>query len=148
LYPETKEGRNPMKHAVPFITLCVILTGACLGGDNPLVGTWEFVSGKFQREGSEAVTFTQAERKAFKIFNATHYSIVARDPHQNFGHAGRYSLKGNVYTEICEVSSIKDVMGQTYKFKSEIDGDTWRMWGEMPNRKLKLEEVWHRVKPR
>ncbi len=137
-----------MKQVFLLLTLSVILIGSCFGGDNPLIGARNFVSGTFQVEGRDKVTYTQADRKALKIFNKTHCSIVGRDPNRSFGHVGRYTLEGNVYTEICEVSSIKDVTDQTYKFNSEFKGDTWRMWGEMPNRKLKLEEVWRRMKPR
>ena len=135
-----------MKRLAVLTLMAFAFGSLALAGDaSPLEGSWKFVSGTFTTaEGTNNVTAEQ--RTAFKVLSGTHFSIVGHAGDYRFGHAGRYTLKDDKYTEHMEVATNPDLDGKSYTFESTVEGDTWRISGRMEDFDLSLEEVWERVK--
>ena len=110
-----------------------------------LCGTWELVSLKWENADGTSGESTSADLRSMKVMNSTHFSLTRSQADMNFdaAHSGRYTLKDGIYTEHIEQASNPYLLGNSFSFKSEVDGDTWKISGSVGD--LKLEEVWRRV---
>jgi hypothetical protein len=89
---------------------------------------------------------TSADLRSMKVLNCTHFSLTRSKADRSFdaAHSGRYTLDDGIYTEHIEHASNPYLLGNSFSFKSEILGETWKISGSVGD--LKLEEVWRRVK--
>jgi len=81
----------------------------------PIVGTWKLIRGTLIEKGDTVVTDYTKDRSFIKMINATHFSFITHDLHHgkdsavSFGAgAGRYSLKGDQYTEQLEYCNARE----------------------------------------
>ena len=110
-----------------------------------LCGTWELVSVQWENADGTSGESTSADLRSMKVMNPTHFSLTRSQADKSFdaAHSGRYTLKDGIYTEHIEQASNPYLLGNSFSFKSEVDGDTWKISGSVGD--LKLEEVWRRV---
>jgi hypothetical protein len=114
--------------------------------NNSFIGTWELVSTHVSRNDSTLMRGTGAEFRSLKMLNNTHFSVITRRGEQFLrAAAGRYTLNGENYTEMIDVSSATTFTpGAQYSFKSKIEGDTWTIDGG--SGATRVQEVWRRVR--
>ena len=136
------------KTALILATL-LIAAGVSIAGDNPLVGTWEFVS--LVRTADGTTTEMQAEKdgmRAIKIFSKTHFAVVSHGADGTFrgANAGSYVVKGETFSETLQNSSYPDAVGATFVHEFSVSGDLLtNSYGNAANGN-KTKEVWKRVK--
>jgi hypothetical protein len=97
----------------------------------PIVGTWKLIRGTLIEKGDTVVTDYTKDRSFIKMINATHFSFITHDLHHgkdsaaSFGAgAGRYSLKGDQYTEQLEYCNAREWEGHDFSFTVTIHNDT------------------------
>ena len=130
------------KTAVAF-SLCALIScetkqGAekTVAATNPLVGTWELVSGT-TIQGSDTTTTDYTKNKKFlKIINETHFSFVGHDLSKGkdslafyTSGAGTYSLKDSSYTEHLQFCSDRAWEGNDFNFTIVIRNDSLTQTG-------------------
>lgn len=110
-----------------------------------IIGTWELVSTRLTRGDSVLLDLSAPAVRAFKIVNATHYSVISLrgDQFMRAG-AGRYTLNGDHYVETIEIASGRFTAGREYAFTVMIDGDVWTTDGGTATEHF--HEVWRRVR--
>jgi hypothetical protein len=116
---ETKQG--------PEMTVAVI---------NPLVGTWELVSGTtIQGKDSTTTDYTKS-KKFLKVINQTHFSFVGHDLSKGkdslafyTSGAGTYTLKDSSYTEHLQFCSDRAWEGNDFNFTIVIRNDSLTQTG-------------------
>lgn len=116
---------------------------------SPLVGTWEFVSGRYTTPGKPPAVYDASDMHALKIVSPTHFSFVAVLGDGTFYAAGSgpYEIKGDAhsgtYTENIEYASVPSMVGKGYPFAYRIEGERWYHEGDEDG--THVEEVWRRV---
>jgi len=139
------------------IALLVGLAGCATAGANPttagpvrglgpaLVGTWELVSTRVERDDRTVLDEAPPTVRALKILNGTHYSLVTlRNGVFARAAAGRYRVVGDSYSETIELASGSLTTGRTYTFHIRVDGDSWTTDGGSATDQY--HEVWRRVR--
>jgi ketosteroid isomerase-like protein len=113
---------------------------------NPLVGTWELVSTLGTRNDTTFMQGGPPDIRAIKILNATHYAVITRRGGQFMrAGGGRYTLSGNTYTEMVDISSGQDQStGVAATFTVRLEGDTWTTEGGTST--TRFREVWRRAR--
>jgi hypothetical protein len=115
--------------------------------NNPslLFGTWQLLSGVTTTKDSvkrvDTSTITQIkvvtpQRFMFFIMKKSNDSIIGAA-------TGRVLFDGKMYTEIIQQTSFKDIKGKIYSYPFRMDGDKWRLIGNIGQRKL--DEVWMKL---
>lgn len=84
------------------------------------------------------------------MITATHFTWVDYDPKTgkvNSMAGGPYSLKEGAYTETVEFvgQGMESYLGKEQAFTIKIDGDKLTQSGQLSD-KMKIEEIWQRVK--
>lgn len=97
----------------------------------PITGTWKLIRGTLIEKGDTVVTDYTKDRSFIKMINATHFSFITHDLRQgkdstaSFGAgAGKYSLKGDQYTEHLEYCNAREWEGHDFSFTVTIHNDT------------------------
>lgn len=125
--------------------LCVILSlfPAALSA-NPLEGSWRLVSG--QLIDDETITdYDEAQIKSIKVIAGNHFSFVSHKGDSFYASAaGRVVVDGDSYSEVPQYASYPPLIGKTFSFTFELDGDVWRK-ERYENGKLVEVEVWQRL---
>jgi hypothetical protein len=139
-----------MRRTVLFLVVMVAVAGVCLAGDNPLVGTWEFVSSTGARADGTTSDW-QVERdggRSIKIFSKTHFAVVTHGADGTFSnaHAGTYVVKGKTCTEKLKNSSNPNAVGREVVHEISVSGDLLTNSYVSPASGAKAKEVWKRVK--
>ena len=110
-----------------------------------LVGTWRLVfsngktsNGSWKNDSSEIfqTKMITPSRFVFTIYDRKSDSLL-------MSAQGKISVSGNTYIETIEKSSMKDMIDKTYKYKSTITGNKWRIEGG--GNDLELSEEWIRI---
>lgn len=98
---------------------------------NPLVGTWQLISGTTIENGDTTTTDYTKHLRMIKIINATHFAFLNHDLKKGkdstaafVAGGGRYTLEGNQYTEYLEYCSARDWEGNTFHFTLTFQYDT------------------------
>jgi hypothetical protein len=137
---------------IPLIVLTFLFSFS-YGQENKLEGTWELVSGKLMLPDQTIELPRTGYEHEIKILNKTHFATILQDTSTNeiYSNAGTYVLTEDTYTEYQEFNSGITMIGKTYSFKSNIEGDKWTISGpvEKPESDIpewKIHEVWKRVK--
>lgn len=114
----------------------VVLAGCTTGEKKtesvlPLQGTWKLISGTLIEKGDTVVTDYTIDKSFIKIINESHFSFVSHDLKQGkdstasfSAGAGRYTLKGDSYTEHLEYCTAREWEGHDFTFTLTISNDT------------------------
>ena len=110
-----------------------------------LVGSWEFVSGRYTTTGKPPIEVKSPELRALKVITGTHFSYVTEKGDGTFyvAGAGSCKLEQDKYTETLDYSSVATMKKKSYTFKYRIENDLWYMEGKEDD--SYTEEVWRRV---
>lgn len=97
----------------------------------PITGTWELVSGITIQKGDTTFTDYRKNQKQIKIINDTHFAFLNHDLKTITGEkpvfvagGGKYTLKGDEYTEHLEYCNFREWENKTFKFRVSVKGDT------------------------
>lgn len=139
-----------MKHPVTMLMGLLFFTVGFVRIQKPisLVGTWELIAATSTEKGKTTSTF-DPKRKMIKIINPTHFAFLnhslstANDstamPFSAGG--GRYTLKGNAYTEHLDYFTDKQWEGNKFDFTVTIVKDTLIQRGVEKVEKLNIDHV-------
>lgn len=96
-----------------------------------LNGTWRLLSGITITNGDSSFTDYTKDNRMIKIINDTHFAFLKhqlnspKDSSHHFdGGGGRYTLKGDQYTEHLDYYSDRQWEGKTFSFTVSIQQDT------------------------
>lgn len=97
----------------------------------PIQGTWKLLSSSTVENGKTTLTDFTKDQRMIKIINATHFSFLRHDVKvnkegkNNFdAGGGRYTLRGEDYTEHLDYYGDPNWEGKTFHFKLKIHQDT------------------------
>lgn len=103
---------------------------------NPMIGTWQLISGTTVQGKDTVVTDYIKNKKFLKIINGTHFSFVGHDLTKGkdslafySSGAGTYTLKDSLYTEHLEFCSDRTWEGNDFSFTILIQNDTLTQTG-------------------
>lgn len=96
-----------------------------------LNGTWKLVEGYTLTKGVKSTDAYPKDHEMIKILNDTHFAFlnhVPNTPKDSTNHfdagGGRYTLKGNQYTEHLDYYVDKNWEGKSFDFTLTMSGDT------------------------
>ena len=97
-----------------------------------LQGTWKLLTGTVIEKGDTTVTDYTKERSFIKIINESHFSFLMHDLKKGKDSSsaefsaggGKYTLKGNRYTEHLEYCSEREWDDHDFTFTVTINGDS------------------------
>lgn len=94
-------------------------------------GTWQLVSATLVEKGDTTTTLYGAGQRMIKIINQNHFAFLnhdvkrGQDSTRNFSAGGgRYTLKGDQYTEFLDYCSDREWEGHEFQFTVKVEGDT------------------------
>lgn len=97
----------------------------------PIEGTWLLLSGETIIKKDTTFTDYTAGQKTIKIINENHFSFLRHDLNKGadstalfVAGGGKYSLKGNTYTEHLEYCNFREWEDNTFHFEVKIKNDT------------------------
>ena len=98
----------------------------------PVKGTWELIAGTTIVKNDTTVTDYTKGQKMIKIINDTHFAFLRHDLNQGKDSssaifdsgAGRYTLKGDQYTEHLDYCNYREWEGHTFEFTVSVVNDT------------------------
>ncbi len=129
-----------------FVILFFILTTGSFAQDSlKLVGTWELVSYQYTLPDT-VITGSTTNFTSIKIVTPLFFAYVGQTlPSKEFKRAGagRYIVKNDLLQEFVMFSSIKNMLGKTFKYKCVIEGDKWYHSGQI--NEIFIEEIWKKV---
>jgi hypothetical protein len=112
---------------------------------NPLLGSWEFVEGKYAVDGG-LVTAKAPELTSVKLITGTHFNyITQKNGEFHYAGGGKYVLTNQQFVETFSYGNIPSLLGKTMAFDYKIDGDLWHH-SLTENGKLIEAEVWRKIK--
>lgn len=104
--------------------------------DNPMMGSWELISGTTIQGKDTTVTDYTKNKKFLKIINSTHFAFVGHDLNKGkdtlafySSGAGTYTLKDSVYTEHLQFCNDRAWEGNDFTFHVVIQNDTLTQTG-------------------
>jgi hypothetical protein len=96
-----------------------------------LKGSWQLLSATTTDKGKQTITDFTKDQRMIKIINDTHFSFLRHSLSKGGGAGegfdaggGRYSIKGDAYTEFLDFYKDKNWEGKTFAFKVSFVGDT------------------------
>ena len=120
-----------------LITICLVSCAPKTGNErtktlpNPLVGTWQLITGTLIEKGDTVVTSYNKNISFIKIINDTHFAFLQHDLNKGkdsnavfVSGGGRYSLTDSLYTENLEYCSARNWEGNDFNFTISIKNDT------------------------
>ncbi|MCG9730148.1 hypothetical protein L1D44_09820 [Shewanella sp. Isolate13] len=127
--------------------------GTATSVENPFIGSWKLVSGKYLDGKGDWVYYSDLKLEAIKVISAKHFSfttiknIGTRDkPKSEFWAAGsgHYEYTASDYVEYPELNSFGVESNTPFSFSYVIEGDEWRT-KRIEDGELKEQEVWVRL---
>jgi hypothetical protein len=104
--------------------------------DNPLIGTWELVTGTTIQGKDTTTTDYTKYRKFIKIIDATHFAFVGHDLSKGkdsaafySSGAGTYTLSDSMYTEHLQFCSDRAWEGNDFVFTISFQNDMFTQTG-------------------
>ena len=115
---------------------------------NPLIGTWQLVSGQYLDEKQQWVDYKSLDLASIKIISDSHFSFTTIKNVQGSKQfwaagTGTYQLTDKYYIETPELNSF-GVVGTAFKFEYTIKQDKL-FTKRLENGVLKEQEVWQRI---
>ena len=127
---------------VIFVGLALL---SCSVFANPLLGTWEFVQGKYAVENG-FVTAKVPEITSVKLVTASHFSYITEKNGQfSYAGGGQYKLTDGQFIETFKYGNIASLMGKTMAFDYKVAGNLWHH-SLTENGQLVEAEVWRKIK--
>ncbi|MCX2451266.1 hypothetical protein OQX61_08285 [Pedobacter sp. PLR] len=112
----------------------------------PIQGTWQLVSGVTIEKGKSTFTDYKKDMKQIKIINGTHFAFFNHDLKSGkdlkpvfVAGGGKYTLRGNDYTEHLEYCNYREWENKTFNFKLTIKGDTLIQQGAEKDEKIGVD---------
>ncbi|AOM77503.1 lipocalin-like domain-containing protein [Pedobacter steynii] len=112
----------------------------------PIKGTWQLVSGITIQKGDTTFTDYRKGMKQIKIINDTHFAFLNHDLKMGKDTAsifvaggGRYTLKGDEYTEHLEYCNYREWENKTFVFKVKLKNDTLTQQGIEKDEKIGVD---------
>ncbi len=98
----------------------------------PVTGTWELVSETKITNTDTTFAASNKDQQMIKMLNDTHFSFLKHDLNKGKDTAaatfvaggGRYTLKGNEYTEQLDYCNAREWEGNSFTFNITIQNDT------------------------
>lgn len=137
----------------PFYLLLMLIVGALMpvhATENPLVGSWQLVSGKYLDGKGQWIDYADLKLSAIKVISAKHFSFTtvknigtAEEPVNEFWAAGTgsYQFSQSDYVEFPELNSFGVKPGTSFAFTYELKGNKWHT-KRTEEGKVKEVEVW------
>lgn len=127
-----------------YLLLLILLPCSFTLTANPLEGSWQLVSGKLI-ENDVTTEYNEARMNSIKVIAGNHFSFVSHSG-DNFyaAAAGTVIIDGMNYSEIPRYASYPPLIGKTFSFTYELNGDTWEK-KRYENSELVEVEVWQRL---
>lgn len=127
-----------MKFKILSLLLVIIILASCKtdsdkkeGSAVQIKGTWTLLSATTVSKGQKTFTDFTKDQRMIKIINDDHFAFLRHDlklnkeGKNNFdGGGGRYTLKGDQYTESLDYYNDKNWEGKTFNFTVKIQNDT------------------------
>jgi hypothetical protein len=115
---------------------------------NPLIGTWQLVSGT-TIQGKDTTTTDYTKGKKFlKILNDSHFAFVGHDLNKGkdslafySSGAGTYTLKDSVYTEHLQFCNDRAWEGNDFTFHIVIQNDSLTQTGVEKVEKINIDRL-------
>ncbi|CAH9058379.1 hypothetical protein PSECIP111854_02190 [Pseudoalteromonas sp. CIP111854] len=124
--------------------LLVILLYCTQSEANPLLGTWQFVEGKYATQ-SGYVSAKAPSLSSVKVISPTHFSyITQKDGAFLYAGGGPYKLDDKYFYETFAYGNVPSLQGKTMAFNYKIEGQLWHHTLH-ENGKLVEAEIWERV---
>jgi len=145
-----------MKHEITITLLFSLLiscqsnSGSTEGSQavNPIVGTWQLISGTVIQGKDTTTTDYTRNRKFLKIVNGSHFSFVGHDLSKGkdslafySSGAGTYSLKDSVYTEHLQYCNDRAWEGNDFTFHILIRNDSLTQTGVEKIEKINVDRL-------
>ncbi len=112
---------------------------------NPILGTWEFVQGKYAVENG-FVTAKAPEITSVKLVTASHFSYITEKNGQfSYAGGGQYKLTDGQFIETFKYGNIASLIGKTMAFDYKVAGNLWHH-SLTENGQLVEAEVWRKIK--
>jgi hypothetical protein len=115
---------------------------------NPMIGTWQLISGTTIQGKDTAVTDYTKNKKFLKIINGSHFSFVGHDLTKGkdslafySSGAGTYTLTDSLYTEHLQFCSDRAWEGNDFSFTILIQNDTLTQTGVEKVEKLGVNRL-------
>ncbi|MEH6393856.1 hypothetical protein [Pseudoalteromonas sp.] len=126
------------------LILTSLLLASPLASANPLLGSWEFVEGKYAVDGG-FVTAKAPELTSIKLITANHFNyITQKNGEFHYAGGGKYTLKNQQFVETFAYGNIPSLLGKTMAFDYKIEGNLWHH-SLTENGKLVEAEVWRKI---
>jgi len=117
---------------------------------NPLIGTWYFISGEYTTEDGKVTTVDNSKFKALRTHSEDTFSAINMGMGIYKGFIeGSYTVNYNSHSlagtiiEKPQKSSGNHLIGKILKFDFVIDGDIWTTQGQESN--VYIKEVWRKL---
>lgn len=111
---------------------------------NPLLGSWEFVKGKYATKDGY-VTAKAPEITSIKLITESHFNyITQKNGAFHYAGGGEYKLQNKQFIETFSYGNIPSLLGKTMAFDYKITGQLWHH-SLTENGKLVEAEVWRRI---
>ncbi|MBE0378764.1 MULTISPECIES: hypothetical protein [Pseudoalteromonas] len=126
------------------LILTSLLLASPLASANPLLGSWEFVEGKYAVDGG-FVAAKAPELTSIKLITANHFNyITQKNGEFHYAGGGKYTLKNQQFVETFAYGNIPSLLGKTMAFDYKIEGNLWHH-SLTENGKLVEAEVWRKI---
>lgn len=112
-----------------------------------LQGTWQLASARYlDKAGTVVGSITAGSTLSRKIVAGQHMAFITWQPDGRFEVAasGSVRLEHGMYVERIDTASKPRLIGKTYRFVCQLDGDMWQHSGDEDG--IHIEEQWQRVK--
>lgn len=146
-----------MKHSYFRVMLVIAaLLGVqplVIAADNPFVGSWQLVSGKYLDGKGKWVHYGELKLTAIKVISANHFSFTTMKntgtidkPKQEFWAAGTgsYTFTDSDYVEYPQLNSFGVAPDKPFAFTYVIQGEEWQT-KRIENGELKEQELWKKL---
>ena len=116
---------------------------------NPLIGTWQLVSGQYLDEKQQWVDYQHLNLRSIKIISDSHFSFTTIKDVQGSKQfwaagTGTYQFSDKYYIETPELNSFGVAEGAAFKFEYILKQDKL-FTKRIENGVLKEQEVWQRI---
>ena len=115
---------------------------------NPIVGTWQLVSGTIIQGKDTTITDYTKNRRFLKIVNGSHFSFVGHDMNKGkdslafySSGAGTYSLTDSTYTEHLQFCNDRAWEGNDFTFHILIRNDSLTQTGVEKVEKINVDRL-------
>lgn len=111
-----------------------------------LLGTWELASARYlDKKGTVVASIQGGSTLSRKVLAGRHVAFITWQPNGNFDVAasGSFAIEQGMYVERIDSASKPSLLGKTYRFACQLQGDVWLHSGDEDG--IHIEEQWRRV---